>query len=119
MVVYLVHHNLTSMKVSMLDMYRDAGNCSELLSVIFCTIANYTLLEKCVLLIAILLQLSSVKMSQQTKYCKHYFSASSYIDIVILANNLFTLHICVCIQKSSYSYMFTHNCCQSKHIDSC
>lgn len=50
-------------KVSMLNAHLDAENCSELPSVIaFCTIADDKLAGKCVLLIATVVQLSSVKM---------------------------------------------------------
>lgn len=57
MMVYLLHHNFMSVKVSILCVHSNIENCSELPSVMtFCTIANYTLVGKCVLLIVILLQ---------------------------------------------------------------
>lgn len=84
MMVYLVHHNFMLVKVSMLDVHSDTENCSELHSVVaFCTIANYTLVGKCVLLIVTLLQLSNVKMSHWTKCCKNH--ASLQVAILILS----------------------------------
>jgi len=73
--VYLVHLNFMLVKVSMLDVHSDVGNCSELPPLIaFCAIANYTLVGKCVLLIVILLQLPNAKMSHWTKCCKNHTS---------------------------------------------
>lgn len=98
MMVYLVHHNFMLVKVSMLGVHSDIENCSELRSVVaFCTIANYTLVGKCVLLIVTLLQLSNVKMSHWTKCCKTHASLQVAILILSPLQRIYIPYIYMCV----------------------
>lgn len=122
MMVYLVHHNFMLVKVSMLDVHSDTENCSELHSVVaFCTIANYTLVGKCVLLIVTLLQLSNVKMSHWTKCCKNHASLQVAILILSPLQRIYIpyIYVCICMWKILYLCVFVYNCFQSNHIDRC
>lgn len=97
MMVCLVHDNFMSAKVSKLDVHSDVESCSELPSVIaFCTVANYTLVGKCVLLI--LLQHSNVKMSHWTKCFNPCISLQVAILILSLLQRIYIFYI--------YMYMY-------------
>lgn len=118
---YLVHRHFMLVKVSMLNAHLDAENCSELPSVIaFCTIADDKLAGKCVLLIATVVQLSSVKMWTLEQVLQNlYFSARRFcwckqgIELVTSAKNCYTLHmsvyargkvcLCVCLYTVVFS----------------
>lgn len=97
MMVCLVHDNFMSVKVSELDVHSDVESCSELPSVIaFSTIANYTLVGKCVLLI--LLRHSNVKMSHWTKCCNPCISLQ--VAVLILSH----------LQRIYYAYIRVYVC---------
>lgn len=85
----LVHHHFMSVKVSMLNVHLDLENCSELPSVVaFCTIASDKLAGKCVLLIATVVQLSSVKTVTREQVLQNlHFSARRFCWCKVLISS--------------------------------